>query len=269
MLLTAWRRSRATLPVVVYLALSCLAIPVIAFFVRSKSYYFHPRHALFLMPLVAIITAVGLTDLLRGLLARRFASARTGEAVVAAVGCALILAAQLPTVWQFLRSPGAFYAQTKTINDWKGVMTRIAPTARALPGAQLALIAERASTPNAVGWHYLRWWGLQPHVSFWGYRGDWGNLARAVAAGGAGANDPVALGLTVPVGLGEDFRQLLAIDAPTPMWPARVGTWAFVAFQPFPASVAEAGWSVSHRPGIDLALRPGDAVAARTVTGQP
>jgi hypothetical protein len=269
MLLTAWWRSRATLPVAVYLALSCLAIPVIAFFVRSKDYYFHPRHALFLLPLVAIVTAVGLTDLLRGLLARRFATERTGETVVAAVACALILAAQLPTVWRFLRAPGAFYAQTKTINDWKGVMTRIAPTARALPGAQLALIAERASTPNAVGWHYLRWWGLQRHVTFWGYRGDWGELARTVAAGGAGANDPTALGLTVPVGLGQDFRELLAIDAPTPLWPARVGAWALVAFQPFPPSVAAAGWSVDHRPGIDLALRPGDAVAARTVTEQP
>ena len=116
MLLTAWRRSRATLPVVVYLALSCLAIPVIAFFVRSKDYYFHPRHALFLLPLAGIITAVGMTDLLRGLFARRFESARTREAVVAGVACALILAAQLPVVWQFLRSPASFYAQTKTMN---------------------------------------------------------------------------------------------------------------------------------------------------------
>jgi len=52
MLLTAWRRSRATLPVVVYLALSCLAIPVIAFFVRSKHYYFHPRHTRHALPVL-------------------------------------------------------------------------------------------------------------------------------------------------------------------------------------------------------------------------
>jgi len=220
------------------------------------------------LPLVGITTAVGLTDMLRGLLARRFESARTREAGVAAVACAMILAAQLPTVWQFVRSPASFFAQTKTINDWKSVMARIAPMARALPAGQLALIAERASTPNAVGWHYLRWWGLHPHVTFWGYRGDWGALARTVAADGAAANDPTALALTVPVGLGEDFRRLLGIDAPTPMWPAHVGAWAFVAFQPFPPSVAAAGWSVDHRPGIDLALRPVDAVAA-TVTGQP
>ena len=255
MLLTAWRRSRATLPVVVYLALSCLGIPVIAFFVRSKHYYFHPRHALFLLPLVGIITAVGLTDLLRGLLARRFASARTREAVVAAVACAMILAAQLPTVWQFVRSPAEFYAQTKTINDWKGVMARIAPTARALPAGQLALIAERASTPNAVGWHYLRWWGLHSRVTFWGYRGDWGQLARTVAADGAGANDPTALGLTVPVGLGEDFRKLLAIDVPTPMWPARSArgrSWR----SGVSAERRGRRVDVDHRPGIELALRP-------------
>src|SRR6185369_8574708 len=150
-----------------------------------------------------------------------------------------------------------FFVQTKTINDWKSVMARIAPMARALPAGQLALIAERASTPNAVGWHYLRWWGLQPHVTFWGYRGDWGTLARTIATDGP--KTPSTLALTVPVGLGEDFGELLAIDAPTPLWPAHVGAWALVAFQPFPPTVAAAGWTVARRPGIELALRPGEA----------
>jgi hypothetical protein len=271
MLLTAWRRSRASLPVVVYLALSCLSIPVIAFFVRSKQYYFHPRHALFMLPLAGIISAVGLTDVLRGLLARRFESARTREAVVAGVACGLILAAQLPTAWQFVRAPASFFAQTKTIHDWKGVMERIAPTARALPAGKLALIAERASAVNAIGWQYLRWWGLHPQVTFWGYAGDWGKLARAVAADGAPAS-PTALALTVPVGLTDDFRRLLGIDAPVPTWPGRVGAWALVAFEPFPPSVAAAGWAVDRRPGIELALPPGgvratqgDELGARTV----
>jgi hypothetical protein len=261
MLLTAWRRSRATLPVVVYLALSCLAIPVIAFFVRSKDYYFHPRHALFLLPLAGIITAVGMTDVLRGLFARRFESARTREAVVAGVACALILAAQLPVVWQFLRSPSAYFAQTKTMNDWKGVMERIAPTARALPDGKLALIAERASATNAIGWHYLRWWGLHPYVTFWGYAGDWGTLARSVATDGASAN-PTALALKVPVGLNEDFRRLLGIDPPVPTWPPHVGAWALVAFRPFPADVTAAGWAVNRRAGIELALPPARAHAS-------
>lgn len=262
MLLTAWRRSRPTLPVVVYLALSCLAIPVIAFFVRSKDYYFHPRHALFLLPLAGIVTAVGLTDLLRALLARRFASARTREAVVAGVVCAAILAAQVPTAWQFLRAPGPFFAQTKTLSDWKGVMARIAPMARAVPDGKLALIAERASAHNAIGWHYLRWWGLHPHVTFWGYAGDWGALARTVAGGG-GAPDPIALALKIPVGLTDDFRRLLGIDPPVPTWPAHVGGWALVAFQGFPASVAAAGWAVEHREGMALALPPGPAGGRR------
>jgi hypothetical protein len=260
MLLTAWRRSRATMPIVIYLALSCLAIPVIAFFVRSKDYYFHPRHALFLLPLAGIITAVGLTDLLRALFARRFESTRRREAVVAGVACTLILAAQLQTAWRFVRSPASFFAQTKTMTDWKGVMERIGPTARALPAGKLALIAERASANNAIGWHYLRWWGLHPYVTFWGYAGDWGTLARAVAADGTGAH-PTALALTVPVGLNEDFRRLLGIDPPVPTWPSHVGAWALVAFQAFPASVATAGWAVEHRPGIELAL-PREGVRA-------
>jgi hypothetical protein len=273
MLLTAWRRSRATLPLVVYLALSCLAIPVIAFFVRSKDYYFHPRHALFLLPLVGIVTAVGFTDLLRGLFARRFESARTRETVVAGVACALILAAQLPTAWQFLRAPAPFFAEIKTMNDWKGVMERIAPTARAMPDGKLALIAERASATNAIGWHYLRWWGLHPYVTFWGYAGDWGTLARTVATDGASTN-PTALALKVPVGLNEDFRRLLGIDPPVPTWPPHVGAWALVAFQAFPPSVAAAGWAVDRRVGIELALPPAPVHArgrygasARTLPG--
>jgi hypothetical protein len=260
MLLTAWRRSRPTLPVVVYLALSCLAIPVIAFFVRSKHYYFHPRHAMFLLPLVAIITAVGLTDVVRALVARRFEASRTREAIVAGVVCTFILGAQLPIAWQFLRSPTPFFAQTKTMNDWKSVMERVAPMARGLSDGKLALIAERASVTNAIGWHYLRWWGLHPYVTFWGYGGDWGTLARAVGDDGAGAN-PTALALKVPVGLNEDFRRLLGIDPPVPTWPANVGAWALVAFQPFPASVLAAGWTVERRPGIELAL-PREGVRA-------
>jgi hypothetical protein len=255
MLLTTRRRAPETLPVAWYLALSWLAIPVIAFFVREKQYYFHPRHALFLLPLVGIVTAVGLTAMLRGLLARRFADARTGETVVACVACAIVLAAQGPIAWRFLRHPNAFYSQTKTMNDWKGVMERIAPTARALPAGKLALVAERVSPTNAIGWHYLRWWGLHPHVTFWGYSGDWGALVRAVQADPSPEN-PTALQLRVPVGLTDDFRRLLGIDPPVPTWPARVGAWGLVSFQPFPPSVGESGWTIQKRPGIELATPP-------------
>jgi hypothetical protein len=195
-----------------YLALSCLAIPVIAFFVRSKQYYFHPRHALFMLPLVAIVTAAGLTALLRWLLRGR-------EQRVLVVACAIVLAGQLPTAWRFLRAPMTFYAQTKTMNDWKGVMERLAPAARALPAdGKLAVIAERVSPTNAIGWHYMRWWGLHPHVTFWGYSGEWGTLVRAVAAAEA-TPSPTALELRVPVGLTEDFRRLLGIDPPVPTGP--------------------------------------------------
>jgi hypothetical protein len=247
MLLWARRRSPATFAVAMYLALSCLAIPVIAFFVRSKQYYFHPRHALFMLPLVAIVTAVGGMAVLRRLFHER---------VAFRVACAIVLAAQVPTVWQFLRTPMAFYAQTKTMNDWKGVMERIAPTARALPAdGKIAVIAERVSPTNAIGWHYLRWWGLHPHVTFWGYSGEWGKLARGVAAAGA-APSATALELRVPVGLTEDFRRLLGIDPPLPTWPPRVDGWALVAFRPFPPDVAAAGWGVEKLDGIELATPP-------------
>jgi hypothetical protein len=151
------------------------------------------------------------------------------------------------------------------MNDWKSVMERIAPAARALPDGKLALIAERASATNAIGWHYLRWWGLHPYVTFWGYAGDWGTLVRMVGADGARA-DPNALALKVPVGLNEDFRRLLGIDPPVPTWPSHVGSWALVAFRAFPPSVAAAGWDVDSGAGIELALPPTPAHVSANVT---
>jgi Dolichyl-phosphate-mannose-protein mannosyltransferase len=255
MLAAAIWRSRDTLPAAAYLALSCLAIPIIAFFVRSKQYYFHPRHALFLLPLMGIITAAGLAAILRWLLGSFLREARTREATVAAVGCAIVLGAQLPIAWRFVQEPTSFFAQTKTLHDWKGVMTRIAPRAREATDGPLVLIAERESIANAIGWHYLRWWNLDSRVAFWGYSGDWSTLVRGVGSGD-GAVSPEALALRIPVGLTEDFRRLLGIDAPIPTLPARVGGWALVAFAPFPADVAAAGWDVDRLTGAEVALRP-------------
>lgn len=250
MVVAALWRSCDTLPVVSYLALSCLALPVIAAFVRSKQYYFHPRHALFLLPLVGIITAAGLTAALRVVLAR----VRAREAAVLGLGCAIVVGAQLPAAIRFVQDPMPFFAQTKTLHDWKGVMERIAPSARALPDGGLVLVAERESATNAIGWHYLRWWNLQSRVTLWGYSGDWNTLVRRVAAGD-GAAGPTALELRIPVGLTEDFRRLLGID-PFPAWPSRIGGWALVAFKPFPRDVTAAGWRVDRLTGAEVALPP-------------
>jgi len=254
MLVAAIRRSRDTLPAAAYLALSCLAIPIIAYFVRSKQYYFHPRHALFLLPLMGIVTAAGLAAALRWLLGLFLREARTRETIVAAVGCAIVLGAQLPIAWRFVQEPTSFFAQTKTLHDWKGVMARLAPRVREAGDGTLVLVAERESPTNAIGWHYLRWWNLDSRVSFWGYSGDWSTLVRGVAAGD-GTPSPETLALRVPVGLTEDFRSLLGIDAPIPTWPARVGGWALVAYAPFPADVAAAGWDVKRLSGAEVALR--------------
>jgi len=254
MLAAAIWRARDTLPAAAYLALSCLAIPIISFFVRSKLYYFHPRHALFLLPLMGIITAAGLAAVLRWLLGSFLREPRTRETMVAALGCGILLGAQLPIVWRFVQEPTSFFAQTKTLHDWKGVMARLAPRAREAADGTLVLVAERDSTTNAIGWHYLRWWNLDSRVTFWGYSGDWSTLVRGVGAGDA-ATSPETLALRIPVGLTEDFRSLLGIDTPIPTWPARVGGWALVAYAPFPPDVAAAGWEVDRLSGAEVALR--------------
>src|SRR5262249_50828359 len=157
------------------------------------------RHALFLLPLMGIITAAGLAAALRFVLGSFLREARVRETMVAALGCGVILGAQLPVAWRFVQEPTSFFAQTKTLHDWKGIMTRIASRTRDPGRGQLILVAERESPTNAIGWHYLRWWNLESRVAFWGYSGDWNTLVRSVPPGEGGAS-PEALALRVPVG---------------------------------------------------------------------
>lgn len=254
MLVAAARGSRRQLPVAAVLAMSGLALPCIAAVVRWKQYYFHPRHALFLLPLAALATAAGLAVVLRALLGRAVPDRRRRETTVAVAACVLIAAAQLPAIVRFVRDPVPLFAQTKTLHDWKGVMFAIAPRVAALRDGSLVLVAERTSSANAIGWHYLRWWGLAPRVSFWGYAGDWGTLARAVARPDGATPGPAALALRVPVGLTPEFRHLLAIEPAIPRWPPAVGGWALVGFAPFPPEVAGAGWRVTRLSGAHVAL---------------
>jgi hypothetical protein len=203
---------------------------------------------------MGIITAAGLAAVLRWLLGSFLREPGMRERMVAVLGYGILIGAQLPIAWRFVQEPTSFFAQTKTLHDWKGVMARIAPRARQAGDGQLVLVAERQSATNAIGWRYLRWWNLDSRVVFWGYSGDWSTLVRGVGPGD-GATNPEGLALTVPVGLTEDFRRLLGIDAPIPAWPARVRGWALVAYAPFPPDVAAAGWEVDRLSGAELALR--------------
>ena len=63
----ALRRRRELLPVVLSLQLVLLAIPAIVELARWKRYYFHPRHALFLLPAVEILTAIALLGIVRAI----------------------------------------------------------------------------------------------------------------------------------------------------------------------------------------------------------
>src|SRR5262245_4744996 len=59
--------SRRRLPLLVAMSLATLAIPVIVQIARWKHYYYHPRHALFLLPVVHVATALALVAVLRRL----------------------------------------------------------------------------------------------------------------------------------------------------------------------------------------------------------
>jgi hypothetical protein len=193
------------------LLLIALALPAIALIVRWKAYYFHPRHALFLLPLVALVLGVALARL-----TRRWP---------AALAVALVLAAMLPGAVAFLRAPAAYFARTKGPLDVKPFVAHLAGAMPA--GADGLVVAERRSPANAVLAWYLRWWRLADRVALRSSALPPPALVQALRAGAPAAT----LALRPAVGLTPAFRRLLDLDGGLGPWPATRGRWWVVAYE--------------------------------------
>lgn len=235
-----YARRRGVLPVVVYLAASLLLIPAITGIVRWRNYYFHPRHALFLLPAVQILIAISLMTALRGLDAFRFVPwlRERRAACNVALACALVVATQLPTVRAYLAMPERFFTLSKKTYDLKRVTQTVRDAvADYAPREKYLLIAQRNSMANTTLAQYLRWYRLEDRVVLRGSRDIKKTLrdVRRICKEGSclGKRGPILdrdLDLTGPMGLTPDFQRLLGLLRPIGYWPGTVREIGLVAY---------------------------------------
>lgn len=257
----AWRRGRELFALVLSLEMTLLAIPLIVEMARWKQYYFHPRHALFLLPAVEILTAITLLSVVRALdPARRLGvDERRRDAWHAAIACLLVVATQLPTLRAYVAHPERFFARSKKTYDLRAVTLAVrAAVAPYGPRDKYLLVAQRNVMADTALAQYLRWYGLEDHVVLRGTRDPAQTLRKAVAlcaTGCLGQRGPIvdqALELVAPFGLPPDFQRLLGLLEPIGHWPGVVRRLGIVTYSPLPAPAPGTGWVVHALRGAQL-----------------
>lgn len=243
---------------------SFVALPALLVAVRVKEYYFHVRHALFLLPPFVVVVTLGVLGA-ADLVAR---GSRTRRAVLA-VGAALALAA--PPAAAFLADPFRYFFWTKAIHDWKGLARRLEATS----DEGILLVAENANRDhdraNYLGVWYLQAYHLTDRILFcstWDLR----TAARLIAdAERAGTLRMLDRGCTAVLDLQKptlyvDFRTHLGAlgdprtlpPPPAPRVPAAGGRppirhWMLLAFD---ARTSVPGLRAEPRPGFVLLDAP-------------
>ena len=260
-LLWAWRRRTELFALILTLELNLLAIPLIVEMARWKRYYFHPRHALFLLPGIEILTAITLLAIARVLVTPL--AARLGDAararLAAGAACAIVLVLQLPVAATFVAHPERFFARSKKTYDLKGVARIVRDaTAAYAPRDKYLLAVQRNVMANAALAQYLRWYGLGEHVVLRGTPDAAATVARGVpscADGCLGERGPMvdrALRLTAPFGLPPDFQKLLGLLEPIGFWPGSVRALGVLAYAPLPRPAPDRRWQPRTLRGLEL-----------------
>jgi hypothetical protein len=273
-----WRRGDGRFAVALYLVGSFLAIPGLILLAQEKDYYFHFRHALFLLPHFAVVTAAGFATALRALFPARLARVRAGgrEAAVIALGAVLILVLEGPVVASYLAAPEPFFAESKTVRDLRGLMLRLRERVKGLAeDERYLLIAERRrpghlANPSLA--EYLEWHGLAERVVLRGTDRpddtlrDLAAHCRAGCRGREVLSIPSALGLPSLLGVRPEMRKLLGMPLVETASRDRLGGvgivyWERLTVRP-PARFP--GYAVNKRRGLawyDLRdLSSGDAL---------
>lgn len=259
-LLWAWRRRIELFALVVTLAANLLAIPLIVELARWKRYYFHTRHALFLLPSIEILIAITLLALLRTVDPSRLLS--LGETARArlrvALTCGIVLAVQLPVASAFVAHPERFFARSKKTYDLRGVTQLVRDTvATHRPPDKYLLAVQRNVMANATLAQYLRWYGLGDRVVLRGAPDPAATIARGVSAcadGCLGERGPAvdrALAFTAPFGLPPDFQRLLDLLKPIGAWPGTVRELGVIAWAPLPRP-ADGRWQRTALRGLEV-----------------
>jgi uncharacterized membrane protein len=240
-LVWAWRRGRESFAVVLTLELSLLAVPLIVTMARWKQYYFHPRHALFLLPAIEILTAITLLSIVRALdLPRRLrVPVRGRDACNTALACLVVVATQVPTLRTYLDHPERFFARSKKTYDLRAITLAVRDAVASYgPRDKYLLVVQRNVMADTALAQYLRWYGLDDRVVLRGTGDPAQTLQRAVALcatgclGLRGGVVDTSLQLVAPFGLPPDFQRLLGLLEPIGRWPGIVRGIGIVAYTP-------------------------------------
>lgn len=230
-LLYGWRRGGSHLAVTVYLVASLLVLPAILLLARHREYYFHFRHAIFLLPHLLLMTAVGLAFAARGGALQESLGARAFWHKV--IGVVLLLALQGPQLRVYLSNPDSFFVRTKTLRDLSGLMQRLrARLDRLAPDQKYLLITERRrpghlANPSLA--KYLDWWGLEDRVLLRGTNDPEQTLGEVARLCSEGCSErdaqylPLLLRLPSPFGIRSEIQALLQLPPSEHRGPARLG----------------------------------------------
>lgn len=227
-----WWREPTARRLALLITLSAATLPVIGAIAASKQYYFHPRHTLFLLPMVHLATALTVVGGVQRMTTRR-------GSVWSSVAGATLIATTLPTVVDFVRTPTPYFHTTKTCRDFRPLVQNLATWARQHPTDRYLLILEGrrpGHLANPMVGFYLRAYGLSDRVALAGVNDPLPVLAALPRLCPNGCREPQWAAKLRQVGVGEPFDQNAFMRAlmnlPTPPWdvtaPTAAGlvTWA-------------------------------------------
>jgi len=232
--LDAALHGRRHLPLLIALVLTVLAIPSIVQIARWKHYYYHPRHALFLLPIIHVTTALVLVAVVRW-------PVREHPGWTTALGLVVVLAVCGPITHRYLLDPSAFFGLVKIDRDYRGFVQDLSGRlAHAPPGSQHLILVER-NRPGYLGNplldFYLRAYGLADHVVLRGFSDPITVTRLAACADGCrGTQDrrlESTLGTGTPFGQAPQIRTLIDLREPMGTWPAHVDGVSLVLYSPF------------------------------------
>ena len=214
------RNDRTAGALTVVFVLSTLAIPAIVAIARSKQYYFHPRHVLFLLPMVQLAAAL--------IAGRAIAAVVRNPTRAAFAGAALGLAATLGTASAYVADPLPFFRITKTLRDVRGLMRLVAARAAdAPPDSRWLLLLERqrpGHLANPMVAFYLQRWDLTDRVVLFGVD-DADAAARTLASRCVnGCRGPVTPALPFTLGVRDPYDQTRLMRRL--VVPPRSATWS-------------------------------------------
>jgi hypothetical protein len=200
-------RDRVARALGVVFLLSVCALPAMVAIAYWKHYYFHPRHALFLLPMVHLATAF---------VAARALTTRLWTPLAAMlVGVGMVLSLSASTVRAYVATPLQFFERTKTHRDFRGLARAIAArTAAQQPTERLLVLLEKrrpGQLANPTLAFYLDKYGVIDRVLLGGIGEPLPVLQSLPAACAERCRGPIDIELALLLGLRVPFNQPVSV----------------------------------------------------------